>query len=276
MPQLIPFDQSAEITLQSHLSATLRAGYTLERLEFVPGRPYLFAAVRHPDSRVRALVLTFELARILGRTYVALNAPVREERNPEAVDVSPALFKLLTPLGGLFADPDGAQTWRSRVRAYHLQLKGSQAGDVLLGDYGGPGDYGDDTLGYNAEGKERFRRDALRYLKRLQGLLGWTGKPYFNASGIAGSGDASLHLAAPDGQSGVYVTIGEGCPVPMVRHSKQGVQILWRFERPPQNGRQDVSQRNQWADWDISAAQLAERILNQYRPAVLPLARAGD
>ena len=37
-----------------------------------------------------------------------------------------------------------------------------------------------------------------------------------------------------------------------------------------------VSQRNQWADRDISAAQLAERILSQYRPALVPLARAGD
>ena len=98
---------------------------------------------------------------------------------------------------------------------------------MLLGDYGGPGQYGNDTLGYNPEGKERFRKDALKYLKRVGWHLCWDGKPNFNPGGIAGSGDATAHFAFHGG-TGVYINISDGSAVPMVRSSVQGVQIMWR------------------------------------------------
>ena len=275
MPQLILNTGSAPETVEDHLRATLRAGFRLDLLEFPVGRSYAFAAVRHPDGRVRALVVYYEAVTVLSERYVALEAPVREETNPDPVDLNPAFFRLLTPLGGLFAVSPGAESWRARVSAWHDHLKANSQGQVLLGDYGGPGQYGDDTLGYNEHGKERFRKDALRYLKCLQKELGWAGKPCFNASGVAGSGDATVHLMSPDAQHGVYVDIAQGSQVPEVRQSVQGVRLMWRFEHSTA-GRSSVGERNQWADWDTHASVLAGRILRQCQLAATPLARAGD
>ena len=190
-------------------------------------------------------------------------------------DVSPAVFRLLTPLGGLVAVSPGAREWRERVSAWHAHLKANSAGRVLLGDYGGPGQYGDDTLGYNDQGKGRFRRDALRYLKCLACEIGWSGTPSFNAGGVAVSGDATVHLQSPDAQHKVYIDISEGSQVPVVRQSVQGLQIIWRFEHSTA-GRFSVGERNQWADWDTRTSVLAGRILRQCQQKSVPVARAGD
>ncbi|GGR09316.1 hypothetical protein [Deinococcus ruber] len=257
MPTLLPLINTREDTIRSCLETRLRPGYTMSALEFPQGRQVLYAAVRHPDQRVRALLIAYDEAWVHGRAFVSLDAPVREEANPPGVDVTPAFLQALTPLSELFGME--AAAWRARVRQHHAWQRLNRQGDVLLGDYGGPGQYGDDTLSYNEAGKKRFRMDSLRYLKRLQQRVGWPGKPSFNVGGVAGSGEAILHLCRPDGV-GVFVQVDAGCPVPLVRHSVQGVQIMWRFEQAGLNR----SGPNQWADWNITAEALATRILQAH------------
>ena len=268
--KLIPLVGAVQDVLQSALGSSLRPGYTLVRLECPVGDPHTYAAVKHPNGRVRALVLAYEEAFLHGQRYLVVEKGVREEENPLPVNVSSAFLKALSPLD-LFSISNGAEAWRTRVGAWLAHQQANKEGEVLLGDYGGPGRYGNDTLGYNIEGKERFRKDALKYLKRVGWHLGWDGKPSFNASGIAGSGDATEHFAFHDG-SGVYINISDGSAIPMVRSSVQGVQIMWRLEVP---NRRDVGGRNQWVHWDTPAEQLALAI-SRLHGASLPLARAGD
>ncbi len=268
--KLIPQVAAVQDVLHAALASSLRPGYVLVRLECPVGDPHTYAAVKHPGGRVRALVLAYEETFLHGRRYLAVEQSVREEHNPLPVNVSASFLKTLSPID-LFSAPSGAETWRRRAGAWIAHQQASREGEMLLGDYGGPGQYGNNTLGYNPDGKERFRKDALRYLKRVGSHLGWNGRPSFNASGVAGSGDATAHFVHRD-NSGVYVNISGGSAVPMVRSSVQGVQILWRLEVP---GRQDVGGRNRWADWDTPAEQLALSVSRSHA-ALLPPARAGD
>jgi hypothetical protein len=269
--KLIPLAGPVEGVLEGALGTSLRPGHTLVRLECPVGDPHAYAAVRHPNGRVRALVLAYEMTFLHGQTFLAVEKGVREEDNPLAINVSAAFLKCLSPMD-LFSVSNGAEAWRKRVSAWLAHQQLNKEGEVLLGDYGGPGQYGNDTLGYNPDGKERFRKDALKYLKRVGTHLGWAGKPSFNASGIAGSGDATVYYRCPDDSGSVYIDISAGSAIPMVRSSVQGVQIMWRFEHP---GRRRTSGRNQWAHWDTRASDLVARITRQYAHRV-PLACAGD
>jgi hypothetical protein len=268
--KLIPLTGPVQDALHSALGSSLRPGHTLVRLECPVGDPHAYAAVRHPNGRVRALVLAYEQTYLHGQVFLAVEKGVREEENPLAINVSAAFLKCLSPMD-LFSASNGAEDWRKRVGAWLAHQGLNKEGEVLLGDYGGPGQYGNDTLGYNDAGKKRFRKDALKYLKRVGWHLGWDGKPRFNASGIACSGDATAHFAFHDG-TGVYINISEGTAIPMVRSSVQGVQIMWRLETP---GGRDVGGRNQWAHWDTPAERLALSISRSHG-ALRSLARAGD
>ena len=268
--KLIPLTGPVQEVLQSALGSSLRPGHALVRLECPVGDPHAYAAVKHPTGQVRALVLAYETTYLHGKVFLAVEKGVREEDNPLPVNVSAAFLKYLSPVD-LFSASNGAETWRKRVRAWLTHQQANKEGEVLLGDYGGPGQYGDETLGYNESGKERFRKDALKYLKRVGTHLGWTGKPYFNASGIACSGDAIAHFTHPDGTE-VFLDISESSQVPMVRSSVQGIQIMWRFEIKDYR---DVGGRNRWAHWDTPAGQLAAQISSLHL-TLQPLARAGD
>ena len=269
--KLIPHVGAVQGVLETALGNSLRHGHALVRLECPDGDPHAYAAVRHPDGRVRALILAYEETYLHGQAFLAVQKSVREDENPVPVQVSAAFLKALSPLD-LFGRSDGAQTWRDRVSAWLVHVQASKEGEVLLGDYGGPGQYGNDMLGYNENGKDRFRKDALRYLKRVGVHLGWQGKPSFNPGGIAVSGDATVHFLCPDGSGNVYIDVHAGSGVPMVRSSVQGVQIMWRFEHKEHR---NAGGRNQWAHWDTSATRLAGEIARQYGHSV-PLARAGD
>ena len=256
--------------LEASLGSSVRPGYSLIRVECPVGDPHAYAAVRHPTGRVRALVLAYEETFLHGQAFLAVEKGVREEENPLPINVSAAFLRCLSPID-LFSVSNDAETWRRRVGTWLTHQQANKEGEVLLGDYGGPGQYGNDMLGYNPDGKERFRKDALKYLKRVGTHLGWTGKPYFNAGGIAVSGDTTAHFIHPDGTN-VYLDIAESSQVPMVRSSVQGIQIMWRFEIKDYR---DVGGRNRWVHWDTPAKQLAATISNSHS-ALHPLARAGD
>jgi hypothetical protein len=268
--KLIPLAGPVQEVLEGALGSSLRPGHALIRLECPAGDPHAYAAVRHPNGRVRALVLAYEQTYLHGQVFLAVEKGVREEENPLAINVSAAFLKCLSPMD-LFSVSNGAEAWRKRVGAWLAHQQANKEGEVLLGDYGGPGQYGNDTLGYNPDGKERFRKDALKYLKRVGTHLGWAGKPYFNASGIACSGDATAHFVHPDGTD-VYIDISEGSQIPGVRSSVQGVQIMWRFET---SDHRNVIGRNQWVHWNTPAGQLAAAI-KRLHDTLQPLARAGD
>lgn len=268
--KLIPLAGPVEGVLEGALGTSLRPGHALVRLECPVGDPHAYAAVRHPNGRVRALVLPYEETYLHGQTFFAVAKGVREEENPLAINVSAVFLKCLSPMD-LFSVSSGAEAWRTRVGAWLAHQQLNREGEVLLGDYGGPGQYRNDTLGYNPEGKERFRKDALKYLKCVGTHLGWAGKPSFNASGIAGSGDATAHFVHPDGTD-VYLNISESSQVPLVRSSVQGIHIMWRFEIKDYR---DVGGRNRWVHWDTPAGQLAAAI-GRLHGTLYPLARAGD
>ena len=129
---------------------------------------------------------------------------------------------------------------------------------MLLGTYGrAQGGICDDP-----DAKALFKKDALRYLKRLSACLpGWTGAPHFNPAGSPVSGEATLHAASAS-RVGVFVEVDCGCPIPGVRSSPSGAQLLWRLE--PLDDALDrwaPDYRNRWVHWDTPAQQLAALIL---------------
>lgn len=106
--------------------------------------------------------------------------------------------------------------------------------------------------------------------------LGWTGKVHDNPSGIAGSGDASIHAAPEGSDTGVYVQLNADGGWNPAQTSPSGVTILWRLEGLAGQDRWAPEYRNQWAGWTLSARDLAGRIQEAHRKIATPAANAAD
>lgn len=252
-PQLAPV--LARLT-QSEIRHLEREGHTW------------YAAARTARATTALIVTVSALATPLpGGENVALSLQ-GEGDNPGPARASRNLTRLLTPADGLFAVPSD---WRARCAAWQARLKVAQSGEQLLGEY--PDAEG--HVGYNPEGKEAFERDARRFLKAVLGHLGWFGKVTYNKAGIACSGEAAFH-AHPEGSPvGVFVEVDAGGGWVPAGVSPSGVRIMWRLEPLAGQDRWAPEFRNQWARWDVSATDLAERIAETHRLTVMVMPRSA-
>ena len=108
--KLIPHVGAVQGVLETALGNSLRHGHALVRLECPDGDPHAYAAVRHPDGRVRALVLAYEETYLHGQAFLTVQKGVREDENPVPVQVSAAFLKALSPLA-LFGRSPNVRWW---------------------------------------------------------------------------------------------------------------------------------------------------------------------
>lgn len=186
-----------------------------------------------------------------------------EASNPSPARAGRTITDRLTPLGPLLdLDP----TWRERCRTWQARIQAASKGEHLLGEYPDA----DGGITYNPVGKKAFEGDARRYLKAVLRHLGWTGKAHYNPSGIAGSGDASIHAASEGSDTGVFVQISADGGWAPTQTSPSGVTVLWRLEGLAGQDRWAPEYRNRWAGWTLSAGDLAGRIREAHGRVALP------
>lgn len=119
--------------------------------------------------------------------------------------------------------------------------------------------------------KAEFLKDARAYLKAVAEAL--EGKDFtattstnkgkakanptvsVNEGGVAGSGEVSLHMVAPDG-TGIYVQVGGTSLRGAIPTNDAGVSIMYRTTE----GTSHKSGVNNWARLDLSAADFAETL----------------
>lgn len=114
-----------------------------------------------------------------------------------------------------------------------------------------------------------FLLDAKKYLREVEAILagrGFTanGKKAVNVSqgGPAVSGDASLSMKGPEGSGhGIYVVIGASALRGTVPTSRAGVSVMFRA---PHHKNMYGSGQNQWARTDLSAADLAQALVQEH------------
>lgn len=146
----------------------------------------------------------------------------------------------------------------------------------LKGKYGSF-EVAEGQISYNAEAKAAFQKDAVAYLKALTKALGWQPMVYgpgraklsahFNPGGIAVSGEATMTLQVPDQENGVYVHVSAGGHNYGKQVSRSGASIMWRTA--DQSDVFGTRGRNTFEDWDLSAEELAEKILERLGVRVL-------
>lgn len=181
-----------------------------------------------------------------------------ETNNPTPCLVSADFLKKLSPPSPLLMTPEDTR-WRERARAYAERVAQSEKGNVLLGRY----TYADGGVSYNEVAKEEFKKDAMRFLKKLAATLGWPPIPgqktktgvYFNAGGIAVSGEAMLRLQVNSDISLMVEVSSDGfaCYGENLL-SESGTTIMWRFEKG-QRGLQ-----NHFVKWSVDVNTLAQMI----------------
>lgn len=116
--------------------------------------------------------------------------------------------------------------------------------------------------------KAAFLKDATAYLKAVAEVLedqGYTvtldrkGKPAkavsVDESGVAGSGEVSLHMVAPSG-TGIYAHISDTSLRGVVPTTTSGVALMYRTT----DGTHGKSGANQWGRVDLTAAELAAEL----------------
>ncbi|HUV62923.1 MAG TPA: strawberry notch family protein, partial [Sedimentisphaerales bacterium] len=137
----------------------------------------------------------------------------------------------------------------------------------LSGNYTTEGETEKDISEYGSKRPEKnFKADLVKYAKALQQELGWEfdadrkGKQQIATTNVApAGGDGTFILWKPGTEDGVYISISVdriGDDLEVRKKEPWGGSMLWRYtnKKNKYGGAESV---NQWAKWDITAAEFA-------------------
>lgn len=263
---------SLKETLIAYCEANKKSSSRIIDLEIKEDTAYVAVAA---EGMVKAHLLP--LVHLNPQTHAGTTVMVKrsevccETSNPGPCLVSDRFLKTLSPPSPLLTLPEEMR-WRERATAYAKRVALSEKGTVLLGRY----TYADGGIAYNEVAKEEFRKDALRFLKKLATKLGWPpverkkskSGVYFNPGGIAVSGEAILRLQVNEDIS-LMVEVSSGGFGCYGEHllSESGTTIMWRFEK----GNRGL--QNHFVKWSLDVDTLALMIKGHTigRPELTPL-----
>ncbi|GAA5533853.1 hypothetical protein [Deinococcus aluminii] len=249
--------------LLAHFTAVKRPASILHALELGPNEAYLAVTT---GGFTQAFVVPLAPVAVPGAPHdLLLLPPIREQDNPGPCQVSETFLRQLSPAPLFLAGEAGR--WRERAQAFAARSRRSEAGEVLLGTYLDARG----SISYHEAAKKLFEKDARRYLKRVEKHLGRPARAgrkavSYNPGGIAGSGEAALHLSM-DEDVALFVEVdADGLGGPFQRASPSGVTIMWRFEGQGEDLRHErrFFYPNQWSRWDLPARDLAALIEDAY------------